>query len=257
MSSTPVIVGVDDSLTSRVALAWAADRAAGTGAPLTLLHLSGVGAEAVPVKSTAILAGAERWVHAHHPGLATQPMTIRGDALWELLIASRTAGLLVVGRPGSHRASLVAALVRRASCPLVVVRPDRTGERRGVVAGVRGPVDEQVLRQAVRLAGTEEPLTVLRCTDDPDATRTVVDLSPLLSNPGHTRVMFRSDAQPAAARLVAASGEATAVVVGHRRRRGPAARGLHSCAERVVQRATCTVVVVPVDSAPDEPAGVT
>jgi nucleotide-binding universal stress UspA family protein len=143
--SAPVLAGVTEH-SSRAALEVAADEAARRGSPLRLLHAysaetsypwgygyplpAGVlqnAEEVARANAISVLEDAAEHVRGRHADLAVTTTPARGSAAGTLVLASRTAGLLVVGRrahrhpwPGSL-GSVSLAVAAHADCPVLVV----------------------------------------------------------------------------------------------------------------------------------------
>ncbi|UXA19011.1 universal stress protein [Mycobacterium sp. SMC-4] len=140
-----VVVGVDDSPSSRPALEWAAEEAKLHGATLTILYASTlpvglwpVGAAPVGFMDWQTQIGEDALTAA-----ARSAQELTGGAVpvntefavasppAALVEASRDAGLVVVGSRGRGRlarailGSTSMALVHRAHCPVVVVREEQ------------------------------------------------------------------------------------------------------------------------------------
>lgn len=171
-SDTPVVVGVDGSDDSLLAVDWAAPEALLRQRPLRVVNafiwpLMGVPYAGAPVEETYgyVRDEALRAVHkavararAAAPGVEVSGQLVDGPAKPALVAESRRANLLVVGNQGVGAfASLMAgsvgvALAARAACTVVIVRPTRpgTGPSQGrVVVGVDGsPPAEHALEFA-------------------------------------------------------------------------------------------------------------
>jgi nucleotide-binding universal stress UspA family protein len=180
-SNGPIVVGVDGSAGSAVAVAWGAQAAAQHRAPLRLAHVVDPVADygpgvTEPLTSTdyARLAGHGRWVldtaaeEARIAVRALHDIEISTELVHEPVgpaLLDRTGGarMMVVGTRGRgtvQRAllgSVSAALARRARCPVVVVREGAplTAEARKklIVVGVDGtaisePAIEAALHEA-------------------------------------------------------------------------------------------------------------
>jgi nucleotide-binding universal stress UspA family protein len=138
-----IVVGVDGSDESLLAVDWAATEAASIGCPLTLCHATPYG-PAVGLPEYSFDAGraggeeiaqraAER-VRAAVPGVQVTEAVSPGPATPLLLEQSATARLVVVGcrGVGAFRGLLLGSISQQvaahASCPVVVVRgaPDQT-----------------------------------------------------------------------------------------------------------------------------------
>jgi nucleotide-binding universal stress UspA family protein len=106
MRPAHVIVGVDGSPHSRLALRWAADEAARRGVTLRIMHAYGTGGpdEATTPREQAdddrVVAAAVEDVHRSTPDLAVTGIAVRAGAAATLLAAARPGDLVVVG----HRA---------------------------------------------------------------------------------------------------------------------------------------------------------
>ncbi|WP_250404139.1 universal stress protein [Streptomyces cellostaticus] len=170
----PLVVGVDGSDPSLLAVDWAAAEAARHGLPLRLVHASlweryegalpsfGTGRPAEEVMAQHIVAsGAER-VRVREPEVKVSTEVLPADPVAVLLAAAPTASALVTGVRGRGEiaglllGSVSLAVAARAECPVVVVRgtePAVTGTRGRIVAGVgESAGTDAVLRFAAREA---------------------------------------------------------------------------------------------------------
>ncbi len=168
MSTQPanhgIIVGVDGSAASRVALDWAARDAAMRRVPLTLVHiLPGAAMQSwiqVPLPSSfyedekieaeRILAEARATVEAAtgDAGLAVAEMVLSGQPVPTLADLSRNADLIVVGSRGLGKwerrllGSVSTGLVQHAHCPVAVIHDEDPliphPSQASVVVGVDG-----------------------------------------------------------------------------------------------------------------------
>ncbi|SIN43892.1 universal stress protein [Micromonospora cremea] len=143
----PVLVGVDGSESSRLAVRYGADEAARRKVPLVLVHVGpSDGDRSVPeeveesqaayqAEAVRLLADASTAVRAEHPGLVVREHPVRAAGPARGLIeASGTASLLVVGTRGRHGftglllGSVSQAAIQHAHCPVLVAHPyDRAG----------------------------------------------------------------------------------------------------------------------------------
>ena len=167
VSAGTVVVGVDGSAWSRTALNWAIGQAAIEHRALTLVH---AGAPSGDDQRHAVLDHACEEVRRQAPTLEVHRLTGSSDPSELLLALSAQAALVVVGSRGFGPVrslllgSVGVAVTRRASCPVVVVRPSNPGlVRDGVLVGVDGSDRSRgALEFAFRQASLHRlPLTVL------------------------------------------------------------------------------------------------
>ena len=169
-----VVVGVDGSASSQLALRWAVDQARRMRRPLHVVHaletevvLSDtlqLGTKEAAASSDAIVAEAVDLVRTLAPEVSATPHSVTGFAPTSLIAASRVAATVVLGSHG--RSALPSALLGsvsqqvaiHASCPVVVVREDGTPEGTAstrVVVGVDGSqASEPVLDYAFSYAAS-------------------------------------------------------------------------------------------------------
>ncbi|WFE48927.1 universal stress protein [Micromonospora sp. WMMD1155] len=138
----PVLVGVDGSESSRLAVGYAADEAARRDVPLVLVHVGPpTEGRTVPeeieesqaayrVDAVRLLADASAAVRAEHPDLVVREHPVRAaGAAQGLIEASGTASLLVVGTRGRAGftgmllGSVSQAAIQHAHCPVLVAHP--------------------------------------------------------------------------------------------------------------------------------------
>lgn len=129
-----VVVGLDGGPTGRAALAFGADLAAASGAPLRILHTwseldARTGRGTAAAEAAAVLDEAVGWILALRPGASVQGELVADTALRALLDRVPEARALVVGHrrgtPHSERelGSTARGLVAFAACPVVVLGP--------------------------------------------------------------------------------------------------------------------------------------
>ncbi|RAO28599.1 Universal stress protein [Micromonospora saelicesensis] len=138
----PVLVGVDGSESSRLAVGLGAGEAALRDVPLVLVHVGpSDGDRAVPeeieesqaayqAEAVRLLADASTVVRAEHPDLVVREHPVRAaGAAQGLIEASGTASLLVVGTRGRAGfaglllGSVSQAAIQHAHCPVLVAHP--------------------------------------------------------------------------------------------------------------------------------------
>src|SRR5690349_20744637 len=168
-----IVVGVDGSPASQVAVDWAAREAALRGDSLRLLHIAApptmtsvveplviVGlSEWMDKRGRDVLVDAVRIAGEAAPQLDVSTEMITGSAVPGLLDHSKDARMLVVGCRGlgavgrTLLGSVSSALVHHARCPVTVIRdlesPATTPSQAPVVVGVDGSeVSEHALAPA-------------------------------------------------------------------------------------------------------------
>ena len=153
----PVLVGVDGSPSAGAALHYAADLAAGLGAPLTVAtawrwtaaEAWTLGYGAVDHDVTAevghlaagVNAAAVADVRERHPGLEVRSKVVVGVPGHVLADLGRNHALIVVGSRGHGGfgglllGSVSHAVIHQATCPVVVVRPVADRAAAGASAG--------------------------------------------------------------------------------------------------------------------------
>ncbi len=167
-----ILVGVDGSGHSRLAVKWAADEAAASGASILVVYAGPGAPKNVPgwyergpheeSAAQAVLDDAVGLVVERHPGLTVRRERFMDTPAVALVGASAQADLLVVGARGvgTLKRLLVGSVSEQcmdhALCPVVVVRPGFQEEStsRGmqrVVVGIDGSRgSEHALRWALR-----------------------------------------------------------------------------------------------------------
>ncbi|MET7339611.1 universal stress protein [Nonomuraea sp. NPDC005650] len=146
-----IVVGVDGSQASLVAVEWAAREAAMRGVPIHLVNVvpaldlpAGAPSEEVRrcVHKHALFVLEDALQHVRTGEARTQILT--GDPRLGLIKASKDAELLVVGSHGTGgfwqqlAGSVALGTPGQASCPVVVARPLPERPRNEVVVGVDG-----------------------------------------------------------------------------------------------------------------------
>ncbi|MFG3554797.1 universal stress protein [Micromonospora sp. NPDC047557] len=138
----PVLVGVDGSESSRLAVGYGATEAALRDVPLVLVHVGPLNGDgpvpdeieeaqaAYQAEAVRLLAEASAAVRAGHRDLVVREHPVRAaGAAPGLIKASGTASLLVVGTRGRHGfaglllGSVSQAAIQHARCPVLVAHP--------------------------------------------------------------------------------------------------------------------------------------
>jgi nucleotide-binding universal stress UspA family protein len=281
-----VVVGVDDSPHSRIALTWAADEADASNRALRLVHSVGPGPEVgydetgaglteeVFEAATGMLDDCRALIAAGHPRLPVDTALVHGDPAEAVLDAAEDADadMIVLGTRGRGgfaelllgSVSLKAAA--HADRPVVVTRgtPDpATGG--DIVAGVRDDRDEPAVRFAlaeadrrratVRLVHAWTPLShaglVVPQVDDVDQERHEhAELLSRAARPGKefpgAHVVTELVAGSPASALMEASKEAALLVLPRHPAEGRLGLPLGSVTHAVLHHASCPVAIVPV-----------
>jgi nucleotide-binding universal stress UspA family protein len=178
----PLVVGVDGSDGSLLAVDWAVDEAARLGLPLRLVYASlweryeG----AVPPDSrerpyeqvmadNTVGSAAER-AHRRHPEVKVSTDVVPDEAVSALLQEGHTAFALVTGARGRGElaglllGSVGLAVAARAACPVIVVRGDEAGRAGSHERILFGACEPAVGGEAVRFAFREAEAR--KCTLD-------------------------------------------------------------------------------------------
>lgn len=156
-----ILVGMTDSPAARAAAEWAAQRASDRGDRLVLMSVVGgalgVVGEGDVLEHAVETTRAQLEREAERLG-AVEVRVTRGKPVEELLTASETADLLVIGsdfrgpRSGITRGPHGVRVAAGSSCPVVVVPQFDLAGRTGVVVGVDG---SELSEAAIRFAATE------------------------------------------------------------------------------------------------------
>ena len=277
----PVVVGVHDGPTSRVALDWAIDEATTHKLPLHILH-AGPRSPAprlrIPAAGTvripAVVTNAVRRARGLTPWLEVTTEVSTSKPSLALVDASQWAACVIVGAHGRRPVvsgllgSTSVAVVSNAVCPVVVVRqlPEVEPARPGVVVGADGSVaSAEALNYAFAQAADRElplkvvhvwppwltraflapafkaALTTLAIQEQALAAEEVAGLAEKYPDVKVNRHVLR--AHPVKA-LVDHSRGAELLVVGCRERAESPGTGLGSVSQGVLQHAHCPVAVV-------------
>lgn len=185
----PLVVGVDGSDGSLLAVDWAADEAARHGLPLRLVYTSlweryegatpclAPGRPSAQVMADHIVASAAERVQRRNSGVKVSTDVLMAEAVDALLHEGNSATALITGSRGRGEltglllGSVGLAVAARAHCPVIVVRGDRTslaGTHERILLGAGDPeASGEAVRFAVREAvvrgGTLDVVRTWRC----------------------------------------------------------------------------------------------
>ncbi|WP_042380426.1 universal stress protein [Streptacidiphilus melanogenes] len=192
MNSSPteaVVVGLDSSENSRVALEWAAEEARLRGAALRIGHAWSMQAYRLPEAynqemvdearkaAQTFLENAAEEARTRHPGLQVEPELIEEGAVEGLLrMSSSGASLLVTGRQGHNTflsvllGSVSGGVIAHTTVPTVLVPTEGAPAERGpVVVGVAPGEPEPVEFAFAEAERRSVPLRVVRSWMYPQA----------------------------------------------------------------------------------------
>ncbi|GAB2445119.1 universal stress protein [Nocardioides hungaricus] len=250
--SGTVVVGVDGSPSCAAALDWAVGHAVRERRQLTLAH----GYDPVRPDGRELLRAARARARELAPDLAVHEALRPADPQVVLQELASNAATLVVGSRGRGPVrsvllgSLGLVLARRATCPVVVVRPGHPGlVRYGVLVGLDASERSRpVLEFGYRQASLRDlPLTILHSDilhggSDADAGLDVAEaIAGLAEKFPEVRARTRLVADDPAEALARESQRMDLVVVGAHH-----GGALHaSVTSAVIERAACPVAVVP------------
>ncbi|MEP7089400.1 MAG: universal stress protein [Nocardioidaceae bacterium] len=184
LTTGSVVVGVDGSPGSDVALTWAADQARSEARHLLVVHtvaspvVTDFAIDLVASRADLVAGGrritdlALERVNASHPDVVTTALVLVGDPRVQLAEAAAEASLLVLGSRGRGAVaslllgSVSVALAAHAPCPVVVARPptrEIAAIDLSVVVGVDAGADSpSALLFAFELAASQlRPLEVI------------------------------------------------------------------------------------------------
>ena len=185
-----VVIGVDGSGSSDVAVAWAVRHAAQAGRPLVVLHAAGYPGLFSRIEDllatehglmsigSGIVAVAADRARELEPRVSVHTKVTLGDPPHVLTEAAESASLVVVGARGRSPVaalllgSVSLSLITRVHCPVVVVRAGTDLSDDGVRAIVVGVDGTRASKTAVEFAFRQAsydgvPLTIAHATWDP------------------------------------------------------------------------------------------
>jgi nucleotide-binding universal stress UspA family protein len=284
LRSARVIVGIDGSPASDLALRWAIEHARASGAtlrlvcayPWTLIEPGDLPLEDpetpepdhLRIEAQRLLATARERAAVLAPDLAIRSGTIEGNPVQALLSESSRASVLVLGSRGRKAlgsvllGSVGGAVTARSRCPVVVLRAP-ANDRAAVIVGFDGThPSEAALAFAYDYASKHRlPLMAVFCwaghrlpgrsrLDPPPALEHAESwLAEVLAGwqDKHPDVTVRREViqdDPARA-LVQASLHQSLLVVGNGAKHGVTGTMLGSVSQAVLHHAICPVAVVP------------
>lgn len=227
------IVGIDGSVPSDAALAWAAARADRESAPLVLTHVvddeagrmgADYRAEAVE-RGRLLLETALARLRVERPRLEVDTELLEGSVSWELTRYARIDDVLVVGThktgfsSGRILGSLSVQIAAASTCTVAVIPGIDMRFRRGVVAGIdREETAAHIADVAAGEAvGRHDELTLLHAGPGDGGVRGDAALQIALervrtTHPGLTVFGRRSNRAPSAALLDVARSRALLVI---------------------------------------------
>ncbi|MFF5404472.1 universal stress protein [Streptomyces misionensis] len=277
----PLVVGVDGSEDSLVAVDWAADEAVRLGLPLRIVHASlweryedrlpSLGGErpAPRVMAGHIVASAAERAGRRAPGLEVGSAVLAEDPVAALLAEGDNATAVVTGSRGRGGlkslllGSVALAVAGRACGPVIVVRGDGAGiegTHDRVLLGVGEPgVAQTAARFALREAAARRcVLDAVRAwrrpgvpaateRDDEDEAAAAIEelLGPAPAGHPGVRVSRTVVEGPPGKVLLHRSAAADLLVLGVRREHGRDGLQLGRVTHRLLHHALCPVAVVP------------
>lgn len=189
-----IVVGVNDSIPSRIAVAWAAARAAvaGGAGEVVLVHVLGTVPDLpeetvgeIRAAAAGMLRDAEEEAVRAHPSVRARTELREGELIDELLAAAADADLIVVGthKTGFIRGRSIGSrslrIAAEARIPVAVIPESAYRSRSGIVVGVeesRGGVAalEFAAEEAER---TGQEITLIRAWDAPRSVGTDFEIT--------------------------------------------------------------------------------
>ncbi|WP_190197702.1 universal stress protein [Streptomyces djakartensis] len=166
----PLVVGVDGSDGSLLAVDWAVDEAARHGLPLRLVHGSlweryegltpsaGPGRPTGQVMADHIVASAAERAGRRNPDVKVSTDVLPDDGADALLHAGNNATAVITGAQGRSElqglllGSVGLAVAARAHCPVIVVRGDQAGLAGSHERILLGAGDSDTSEEAARFA---------------------------------------------------------------------------------------------------------
>jgi nucleotide-binding universal stress UspA family protein len=273
-----ILVGIDGSAPSRVAVRWAVQRAAAIGEDVVLAHIVddewGVVSfrllDEVRSEADALAATEAAYARTIDPDVIVTTLLREGNPMWELIAAAEGSALVVVG---THKTGFVRGrvfgsrslqLAGGSPAPVAIIPETPSRPRGGIVVGVN---ESEASRAAIAFGAEEarrlgEELILVGAwagrveteANEANGRRTALVKSRIESvlgdaratvarSHGDLRVRVREVNRPAAEALVDAAVSATLLVIGSSRRPG-APTTLGSVAHDVLINLAAPTVVV-------------
>ncbi|MEV6221155.1 universal stress protein [Nocardia fluminea] len=274
----PVVVGVDGSEQSRIALRWAAEYAAHHHSPLQIIYaidvpvdygpgLSGplFDAERLRSHGESVVAASKTEaaeIAASTAEIAISAAAVTGSPVTVLREHSAKARLLVVGSRGlgalrrTLLGSVSTSLARHAECPVAVI-PETVADAGAVVVGVDGSACsadavaiafDEASRRGTNLVAVHtwsefyhyDARTTMQTEAEAVLSENLAGYGEKYPEVSVQRIV--AEESPAKAILVAAAA-AQLIVVGSHGRRGFAGMTLGSVAQAVLHAAECPLII--------------
>ncbi|WP_189027943.1 universal stress protein [Nocardia rhizosphaerihabitans] len=271
----PVVVGVDESEQSRIALRWAAHYATRHRVPLHIVYAIDVPVDFGPGVTAPIydaerlrshgesVVGSAAAQAAELTDVAISTAAVEGTPVAVLRHRSKSALLLVVGSRGlgalrrTLLGSVSTSLARHAECPVAVIPETELSSRNAVVVGVDGSLCsshaiaiafDEAARRGARLTAVHvwseffryEARATMQTEAEAVLAESLAGYAEKYPEVAVDRVVVQD--RPAAALLAVAEG-AQLIVVGSHGRGGFAGMTLGSVAQAVLHGAECPLII--------------
>ncbi|MEO7007186.1 MAG: universal stress protein [Terrimesophilobacter sp.] len=275
-----IVVGIEGTERSRVALRWSMERAAATGTEISLTHViddewATVGSRilgGMRVDAERLLEREAEYARSLTSGVVVSTQLLHGNLMDELIVTSKNADLLAVGthntgfiygRVFGSRSILLAAA---AYSPVAIIPQSLLCGGRGVVVGVD---DSDAGRAAICFAAAEaqrarQTLTLVRASGTPrlraeqdewqqqrdlysdEHAKTILCKAETIAKSvdADSEIRVSRIRRPAAEALLDASATAALLVVGSSRREGANRMMLGSVSHDVLINLTGPTIVV-------------
>jgi nucleotide-binding universal stress UspA family protein len=274
----PVVVGVDGSEQSRIAMRWAAEYAAHHRAPLQIVYAIDVPVDYGPGLSGPLFDAEQLRGHGESVVAAAKPdaaemaasiaeivistAAVTGSPVAVLRERGKSARLLVVGSRGlgairrTLLGSVSTSLARHAECPVAVI-PETAADTGPIVVGVDGSACsadaiaiafDEASRRGTRLVAVHtwsefyhyDARTTMQTAAEAVLSESLAGYAEKYPEVSVERVVAQ---EPPAKAILTAAATAQLVVVGSHGRRGFAGMTLGSVAQAVLHGAECPLII--------------